>query len=349
MQPNSLRRAARQPNRIDWLKKTSPKHYLYRAICHARSLYTKRGPHIDPRTLFAKNKLLFAPNETETERLDSLLCDGFFQAPLFFSRELIDGIHAKADALFRRLLINWSLRLSSTNLQNRGERGFSYDDLAGERTIELIDPLIHIPEVLDIAFHESVLKIVANFFGSVPSRYQVNIVRTFPPESNANAFYFQQDGEEADLLKISVDLVDANESNGALVYVPRSNRYCDYHGRLPHVAQFPIVNRPLNEEEVERAYPREGWVTLLGKRGTLTAIHGKGIHAGPVWPAATRATNKPRTSIQIEARGYSYTMQGERGENRMRAWNFDRMTELQQWFAHADLVGDEESPFTKAG
>jgi hypothetical protein len=292
---------------------------------------------------------MFALDETEAERLDSLLCEGFFRAPLFFSTELIDSIHAKADALFRRLQINWSLRLSSNNLQNSAERGFSYDDLAGERTIELIDPLIHIPEVLDIAFHESVLKIVANFFGSVPSRYQVNIVRTFPPESNANAFYFQRDGEEADLLKVAIDLVDADESHGALVFVPKSNRYSDYQGRLPQATPFPIVNRPLNEEEVERVYPREGWATLLGKRGTLTAIHGKGIHAGPVWPATAKATNKPRTSIQIEARGHSDIMPCERGENRMRAWNFERMTELQQWFAHADFAGEQESPLTKAG
>jgi hypothetical protein len=33
----------------------------------------------------------------------------------------------------------------------------------------------------------------------------------------------------------------------------------------------------------------------------------------------------------------------------MRAWNFDRMTELQQWFARPDFVGDQESSLTKAG
>ncbi len=348
MQP-SLRHAARQPVRIDWLKKTRPKHYLYRAICHARSLYSKRGPHMDSKTLFAKNKLLFALNETEIERLDSLLDEGFFRAPLFFSTELIDSIHAKADALFRRLQINWSLRVSSNSLHDSARRGFSYDDLPGDRTIELIDPLIHIPEVLDIAFHESLLKIVAHFFGSVPSRYRVNIVRSFPPESDANISYFQQDGEEPDVLKIYIDLVDASESHGAIVYVPKSNGCSDSRKCLPQVAGFPIVNRPLNEEEVERVYPRERWVTLLGRRGTLTAIHGKGIHAGPIWPATTKATNKPRTSIQIEACGETDTMQGEYGENRMLAWNFDRMTELQQWFAHADFVGEQESSLIKAG
>jgi hypothetical protein len=303
MQPHSLRRAARQPKRTDWQKKTSPKHYLYRAICHARSLYGNRGRQIDPQKLFEKNELLFALNEAEAEQLDSLLRYGFFRAPLFFSTELVDSIHAKADALFRRLLINWSLRLSS-NSPHSGGRGFSYDDLAGEHTIELIDPLINIPDALDIAFHESLLKIVGHFFGSVPSRYHVNIVRTFPPESNPHTTYFQQDIEEPDLLKIFIDLVDANESHGALVYVPESNRYNDYRGHLPQVARFPIANRPLNEEEVERVYPRERWVTLLGKRGTLTAIHGKGIHSGPVWPATTKATNNPRTTIQIEARGH---------------------------------------------
>jgi hypothetical protein len=349
MQPHTLRRVARQPKRTDWLNETAPKHYLYRAICHARSLYTNRGRQIDPKTLFAKNKLLFALNEAETEQLDSLLRYGFFRAPLFFSTELIDSIHAKADALFRRLLVNWSLQLSSNSLQHSAGRGFSYDDLAGEHTIELIDPLINIPEALDIAFHESVLKIVAHFFGSVPSRYHVNIVRTFPPESNPHATYLQQDVEEPDLLKVLIDLVDVDESHGSLVYVPGSNRCNDYRGHLPRVARFPIANRPLNEEEVERVYPRERWVTLLGKRGTLTAIHSKGIHSGPVWPATTKATNKPRTSVQIVARGHSDTMQCEPGENRMRTWNFDRMTELQQWFAHANFVDDRESPLTKAG
>lgn len=346
MQSLPQRRAARQPKRTDWLKKASPKHYLYRAICHARSLYPHRSAQIDPQKLFEKNESLFTLNEAETVQLDSLSRYGFFRAPTFFSTELIDSIHAKADALFRRLLINWSLRPNSS--QQFGERGFSYEDLAGEHTAELIDPLINIPEVLDIAFHESVLKIVAHFFGSLPSEYQVNIVRTFPPESNASPTYFHQNIEEPDALKISIDLVDVDESRGALLYVPESSRHTNDRGHLLKAARFPIINRPLNEEQVERMYPRERWVALLGKRGTLTAIHGKGIHSDPVWRATATAINKPRTSIQIVTRGYSNT-QFRSGENRMRSWNFSRMTELQQWFAHADFVDDEESSLTKAG
>ena len=87
---------------------------------------------------------------------------GYASAPGFFSKGLIDHIHSKADAMFRNMSHPPGQSASS------------------ETEIELEDPLIHVSEALDIAFHESILKVVAHFYRHIPPVYRVGIVRYFP-------------------------------------------------------------------------------------------------------------------------------------------------------------------------
>ena len=343
-----FRLAARENDHAAWGKLRRPKHYLYRAIFKPRSLCSNGIAHAEPRKFFQKNPLLFRMSLSETQRLESLLRNGFFLAPGFFSKELVDRICTRADAMFHNLQIEWSDRLP-IQTPYPCPKGFSYGDLAGERTVELDNPLINIPETMDIAFHEGVLKIVAHFFRCVPSRYRVAITRTFPPSCPAHVNDFHQDSDESDSLQIFIDLVDIDEARGPLICVPGSNHCGSYRASQLRDSQFPISNRPLADFEVERAYPRNQWATLLGERGTMGAIHGKGVHSGPTWRQTNAAANKPRTSIQIEARGYKSGVQRETAENRMRRWNFDRMTGLQQLFAHADLVDGEAGGLARTG
>jgi hypothetical protein len=344
----SFRLPTRQDNHVDLGNTHRPKHYLYRAMIKARSLYSNRIAHAEPRKFFQKNALLFRTSPLETQHLEALLRSGFFHAPGFFSKELIDRIYTRAEALFHNLQIEWRHRLSIHTLQPL-LKGFSYGDLADERVVELSDPLINIPEVMDIAFHESILKIVANFFRCVPSRYRVAVVRTFPPTGMAPVNDFRQDSDESDSLQIFIDLMDIDEAHGPLIYVPGSNLCGSYRASQLRDSQFPINNRPLGDSEVARVYSRDRWITLVGERGTMGAIHGKGIHSGPAWKQANAASNKPRTSILIEACGYKSGVQRETTENRMRRWNFDRMSGLQQLFAHANLASGEAADLARTG
>jgi hypothetical protein len=261
-----------------------------------------------------RNPQALETNEFEARQLESLLGCGYAFAPGFFSKALADHIHKKADAILCHMPI------SRANIS------------------EVEDPLVQISEVLDVAFHESILKVVAHFFRHVPPVYRVAVVRYFPCNGMPHLNGFRQETNESDSLEMLIDLVAVDSTRGPIVYVPGSNLYGASGPRLLNAFGLPRDPRRLEDREVECVYPRETWVTLGGERGSVTAIHRRGLNKGPAWTFSEGANNKPRTAIRIESTGYKRGLRYEWRGNAMRKWNFERMTKFQQLFAHADLV-----------
>src|SRR5580700_4898889 len=229
-----------------------------------------------------------------------------------------------------------------------GERGtldgVSYEELAAtEKTIALRDPLLRIPETLDVAFHESILRIAANFLGYVPPLYRATIVRDFPHDRPLHSSNFHKDNDESDSLQIFIYLVDIDDTRGPLVYVPGSNHY-DVRSCRPRLSRdlgIPANDGRLSDEEVERVYPRRNWAVLETQRGSVAAIHGNGIHKGPAWSQPGSPKNRPRTAIKLDLHGYKAGVPRDQNENRILASDYARMTELQRLFAHSTLVEQE--------
>ena len=139
---------------------------------------------------------------------------------------MMDLIFRKADAMFHRPEID-ARRAYSIQTGERGTLdGVSYEELAAtEKIIALRDPLLRIPETLNVAFHESVLKIAAPFLGYIPPLYRATIVRDFPHDRPLHSSNFHKDNDESDSLQIFIYLVDIDDTRGPLVYVPGSNHY----------------------------------------------------------------------------------------------------------------------------
>ena len=210
----------------------------------------------------------------------------------------------------------------------------------------LRDPLVNIPEVLAVAFHESILKIAANFLGYIPPLYRVTVVRDFPHNRPLHSSNFHKDNDESDSLQIFIYLVDIDDTRGPLVYVPGSNHY-DVRSCRPRLSRdLGIAGHDgrLSDEEVERIYPRNSWATLRTNRGSIAAIHGNGIHKGPAWGVPGSLLNLPRTAIKLDLHGHKTGVVRNLKENRIRRSDFERMTQLQKLFAHCELV-DETLPF----
>ncbi len=325
---------------------------LYNAIFKARLLSSRRDAAANPRDVFRRNQGLFEMDDLEKQHVESLRNHGYALAPGFFSKELVDRIYAKADAMFHNLQIDGFG--FSVPIRAGARVALSYDDLAAtEKTIELRDPLVHIPEVLDIAFHESVLKIIGHFLRCVPVTYRVAIVRDFPHNDLIHATHFERDNDESDSLRIFIDLVDIDDTRGPLVYIPGSN-HSVIHSRRPRLWRNLVLSASdgrLSEQEVERLYLRRTWVTLLAERGSIVAIHRNGIHKSVAWrhPPRAGAANKPRTAIRLDVRGYKCGLTRQPSENRMRKYNFDRMSELQRLFARPAFVDDPEPALSRAG
>jgi hypothetical protein len=269
------------------------------------------------RKIFRRSPHAFALNEFETQQLESLLGRGYAFAPDFFSHALVDHIHAKADAIFRNV------------------------PKPAEHRIELEDPLMQISEVLDIAFHEGVLKVVAHFFRHIPPVYRVAIVRYFPRDGAPYLSGFRQETHDSDSLEILVDLAAVDHTRGPLVYVPGSNLYGSCRPRLLSAFGLPADPRQLTDKEVERIYPRDTWATLSGERGSITVIHKRGLNKGPAWTVPGDVNNKPRTAIRIDITGHRPGVRYDWRGNLMRKWNFERMSKFQQVFARPAFVEEE--------
>jgi Phytanoyl-CoA dioxygenase (PhyH) len=253
----------------------------------------------------------------------------------------MDLIFRKADAMFHRLEID-ARRAYSIQTGERGTLdGVSYEELAAtEKAIALRDPLLRIPDALEVAFHESILKIAANFLGYVPPLYRATVVRDFPHDRPLHSSNFHKDNDESDSLQIFIYLVDIDDTRGPLVYVPGSNHY-DVRSCRPRLSRdlgLAANDGRLSDEEVERIYPRRDWAVLRTGRGSVAVIHGNGIHKGPAWPEPGARKNLPRTAIKLDLHGYKAGVSRDMKENRIRKCDFDRMSELQRLFAHGTLV-----------
>lgn len=330
--------------RTPFLLRTLRSHpHLYSAICKARLHYSRRVAGAASRRQFRDNQRLFTMSEFENKQVDCLRIHGFALVPNFFPHELADRIYAKASAMFRELQIDTERAYSVHTKRLANLDGLSYEELAAtEKMIALRDPLIQIPEILGIAYHESILKIAANFLGYIPPLYRVTLVRDFPHNRPLHSSNFHKDNDESDSLQIFIYLVDIDDTRGPLVYVPGSNHY-DSRSCRPRLSRdlgIPANDGRLSDQEVERIYPRDSWAVLRTGRGSIAAIHGNGIHKGPAWTQLGDAANKPRTAIKLDLHGHKRGVPRDLKENRIRKSDFVRMTELQRLFAHATLVED---------
>jgi len=261
-------------------------------------------------------------DEFEEQQLESLLMWGYASAPGFFSKGLIDHIHSKADALFR----NTSRRPGQS--------------VSSETESELEDPLVHVSEALDIAFHESILKVVVHLYRHIPPVYRVGIVRYFPGGGAAHACKFRQESHDSDSLEILIDLVPVDRTRGPLICIPGSHLYAGFRPHLMNAFGLPVEPRRLDDHEVERLCPRDSWATLTGDKGSITAICRRGLSKGPFWIQPTD-NNEPRTSIRIEITGHKPDVHYGWTGNRMRKWNFERMSRFQQAFTHPCFVEEQ--------
>jgi Phytanoyl-CoA dioxygenase (PhyH) len=315
--------------------------HLYSAICKARLLYSRRIAGTQMRGVFLRNQQLFAMNAFEAQQVESLREHGYALLPEFFPPGLIGRLYARADEMFRNLQIDMGRAYSVQMGARKTLQGLTYDELAAaEKMIALRDPLIHIPELLGAAFHESILKIAANFLGYVPPLYRATVVRDFPHNRALHSSNFHKDNDESDSLQIFIYLVDIDDTCGPLIYIPGSNHY-DVRSCRPRLSRdlgLASNDGRLSDEEVERIYPRNSWATLRTRRGSVAAIHGNGIHKGPAWKRLGDPNNKPRTAIKLDLHGYKSGVARELNENRILKSDFDRMTELQRLFAHPTLV-----------
>jgi hypothetical protein len=309
--------------------RTNPSHeyhpaqrstYLQSGLKLLRS-FCPRDPYEQSRRIFRREPLLFSLDDTQSELLAELLGRGYGIAPGFFSKELIDRIYLKADAIFGANDAKGACT-GRPGSQIREGRIACDGTPRNDRLLEIIDPLAAIPEALDIVFHDAILKVAAHFFRHIPRAYRISIVRYFPQHRPMclNRIYEGLNGSIS--LCVIIDLAEIDETRGPLVYIP------DVH----------YVHSQTNDEQPgSKETPRKKWAVLSAERGSIIAIPHRSAQSS-LWTYPANVKNNPRTSIVINMSGYKRGDARVISQNRMLKWNFDRMTALQQMFAYAGFI-----------
>jgi hypothetical protein len=321
--------------------------FLGSALRMMRSTRQQKRMYQESSRMFRRNPRLFSLDDLEFQFLRSLLNQGHAMAPAFFSKDLVDRIYTKADGIFNNFAADErSVLINSSECTPQGKR-MRDGSAIRERTIELIDPLVCIPEVLDIVFHESILKSSAHFLQHIPRLYKVSIVRHFPNHRPICLTRSQQETDRHDCLNIIIDLLDMDGTHGLLVYLPSKHNCLTFERNAPRESDISGSDRK-RVPYMKTNSARSKWVVLRGDRGTIVAVSGGGDR-GSVWTYPGDVNNKPRTSLRIQISGYKAGDLPAAPQNRILKWNFDRMTELQQMFAYPGLVDDPTPGFARVG
>jgi ectoine hydroxylase-related dioxygenase (phytanoyl-CoA dioxygenase family) len=310
--------------------------HIYSAICKARLAYSRYLAGWRDRVLFRENQELFSMSPEESRHCETLRRQGYAVLADFFDTSLIDSLFVKADRLLRSLHVDPKDAYSIQNRQRTSLEGLSYEELAAsEKMIAVRDPLLSIPELLPVALHESILKIVTNFLGYIVPWFKPTVVRDFPADRPRESSNFHRDNDEADSVQAFVYLVDIDDTRGPLVYVPGTDRY-DVRSCRPRLARdlgISGYDGRISDEEIEKHYPRDSWSVLRVKRGSVAIIHGNGFHKGPSWPVYGDSTNQPRSAVKLDFNGYKLGKWNARWKGvRIRTEDYSRLTPLQRLF-----------------
>ncbi len=321
--------------------------HLYSAACRARLFYSRYLAGRRERALFRANASLFAMTPQERRHSEELRTQGFTVLPAFFDSSTIDRLYQKADRLFRALHVDPTDAYSVQNKQRTSLEGLSYAELeVSEKMIAIKDPLLSIPEVIPIAFHESILRVVTNSLEYMPPWFKPLIVRDFPGARARESSNFHKDNDEADSLQAFIYLVDIDDSRGPLVYVPGTNHY-DPRSCRPRLSRDLGIggyDGRISDDEVEKYYPRSSWSVLRVKRGSLAIIHGNGLHKGPAWPGYNDPGNKPRTAVRLDFQGHKLAKPINRWKGaKIRAADYRHLSSLQRLFSEQSAVVSDAS------
>lgn len=306
---------------------------MWSCVCRSLHYYNTSIVGAKCKQSFAEHRSQLESSDTVERNCESLRGKGYALVPGFL--EDSERLFAKADQLFR------DGKISNTPFYG-GEyktlENVAYEDLARtQKTIAIANPLLQLPEFVDLAFHPMVLSTTAKFLGYIPPRFGVNVVRDFPHSRPKESSNFHKDNEEADSLQIFLYLVDIDDFCGPLVYVPGSHRH-DAQSCRPRVSRDIGVSGydgRISDDEVRKYYPESKWDRLNVKAGGLAFVFGNGLHKGPDWRTYGDPNNRARTALRIDVQSYGKGVRKFKKQVKLRKADYDRMSPTQKLFTDA--------------
>ncbi len=212
-----------------------------------------------------RNLIQTSNNNLFEKELESLKKSGFVKWDQVLDHDLLDLINDKVSFYISK---NKNLKLRDSH----------YAMIA--------DPLLNVPEIMQIAFSDHVLDFGNQFFDCYPALGTFNLRRTFlndlPPKSTQ---YFHCDRNSIKFFKFFIYLNDVETpADGPLTIIEGSNLKRPEHCFTQH---------RWKDEEIENLYGLDNFKYLTAKKGDLIAGTTTCFHKG------NKPTTKERTMLTL--------------------------------------------------
>jgi len=291
-----------KPNPI--MVKVRSSSYLHSILNKSRIWYSKNILSKSLKDKYRDNMQHFEMSDVEANCVDELRVNGIAVLENYFDENFIDEIHKKVDTLFMNLKIDKNGGYNIGHGRLKTLEGMSYEEISiVEESVSMKDVLLSVPDTVGIAFNESFLKIVTNYFGFAPL-HQVDVSRAFPHIPPVESSYFHKDSGNHEVLHIFVYLVDVDENGGPFCYIPRTHTN-DAKSCAP-MTNYDLGKNGaygrISDEEIKKYYPESEWMPIKAKRGSVVIAHVNGLHKGPMWLGNDISKLNPRDIFQINFR-----------------------------------------------
>lgn len=139
--------------------------------------------------------------------------------------------------------------------------------------VSIKDPLLIIPEIADLAFHQDLIQYATSYFGAIPLLTYLKITVSFGGASNpSDTQYFHRDYGSKKILKAIIYLDPVTDTNsGPFTYVARS-----------HIDNFMFENKGTRflDSDVISEVGSNSIIEAVGEWGDVFLAETTGLHKG---------------------------------------------------------------------
>lgn len=158
---------------------------------------------------------------------------------------------------------------------------------AGRNGVNNKDYLVHLvpaatvhddaSALLRLALDPKLLGIVADYFGMWPKLHSIGSWLNFPIPGDAKmSQLWHRDPADRKLLKVFIYLEDVSDDNGPFSFIPETQPF----GAISDVVPAHEHKRRITDDEMDRAIPRDKWVSCTGPARTMVLADTVGFHRG---------------------------------------------------------------------
>ena len=140
-------------------------------------------------------------------------------------------------------------------------------------SIKIKDPLINLPQTLDVGLNERIISICSNYFGVKPNLTFLKCVKTYANNLDSHdTQHYHIDENSIKLLKVFVYLNDVNSvKDGPFQYINKSFLNIKKHWGL---------NARWDEKYLSSIYKKKDFIPILAKKGDVIIANTVAFHKG---------------------------------------------------------------------